>query len=140
MRTIIRSAAIAAALLVAAPHVAGAQSTRSLRGNWAFTINVESLGTFPVPLTFRQRGRGVAHVAGGPLPIVYREAGSRFSVAIEVPAEASSTGEAFTIVIRGTKASDDSIMGRAVIITSRRDGANPTGYATFPSSVIGTRQ
>lgn len=113
--------------------------TKKLKGNWIFTTAVTGLGTFPVPLSFKNKGKGTVSLPPTPLNMVYNEDGANFSLATEVPKASSPTGAAFTIVIRGAKTTDNSVMGKAIIITSTAD-SSATGFMQLPGMVTGQRQ
>lgn len=116
-----------------------AAQTKPIRGNWNMTFNVPGLGTFPVPMTFRKRGKGTISLATAKLPLVYREIGASVSATAEVDGANSPSSAGFTLVLRATKTTDNTIMGKLILTTDTADGS-AIGFMQMPGTVTGQRQ
>ena len=105
-------------------HEAQAQN-EPLKGKWVFTLDTV-VGRLPIPMRFKTGGDGDAEMPNA-LPLVYRERGASFSISIEVAAEESPTGQPFTMLLRGSKSTDDAASGTLLIVTEVPDPSRPTG-------------
>ncbi len=116
--------------------------TKSLKGNWVFTITTPA-GALPVPFSFKNNGKGSAVFLQqdliGDLGLVYREKGATFSVTLEAPGLASD-GSDLTIVIRGTKTTDNAITGTAFFVSETPDLTSSLGVALGTAPVTGIRR
>jgi hypothetical protein len=135
VKRVIALAAVAAALAAAA--VAFAAQGTGLAGRWTFTVQTPT-GTLPVPMQFKHNGEGTAEL-GQRLPLVYRQNGASFSISIEVPAEASPNGQAFTLVLRGTQTSDTTAAGTALTITDVPDPTSSSGVVVVTGAFTAQR-
>jgi hypothetical protein len=136
--TAILGIALATMMFVSATP-ARAQSTKPLKGNWTVMLSTP-IGTLPLPMAFRPNGHGTVDVGGDTLPLVYREDASTFSVSFEWDASVSPTGQDVTVVIRGTKTTDNAFTGNAILITDVPDGTSTVGFVTTIMPVTGQRQ
>lgn len=133
-------------LLVALMFYAGVDNTyaqqKSLKGNWQFILNIPA-GPLPVQLSFKSKGKGTADVPTfGTFTFAYREKGNTFSVSLEGPGFAPG-GEDISIVIRGTKTTDDAITATAIFIASGPDPTmcnSCTGFRTVLIPTTGARK
>jgi hypothetical protein len=115
-----------------------ADAAGSLKGKWFLTIQTP-FGTLPANASFRPNGGGTIQF-GDMLPLVYREDGSNFSVSFEVPAAAAPNGQNATIIIRGTRTSDTTLTGTAILIAEVPDPTSSIGVQAITGVVSGVRQ
>lgn len=115
---------------------------KSLKGNWQFILNIPA-GPLPVQLSFKNKGKGTANVPTfGTFTFAYREKANTFSISLEGPGFAPG-GEDISIVIRGTKQTDDSITATSIFIASGPDPTmcnSCTGFRTVLIPTTGTRK
>ena len=116
-----------------------AQSTLPLKGSWVVMVTSVA-GTIPMGFSFKQNGRGTIDVPGGSLTLVYRENGMNFSTTVEVPAEASFTGQGYTMILRGTKTTDSDMTGRVLFMTDTPDPSSSAGVLIGFGTFTGRRQ
>ena len=130
---------LAVALMAFTSGVPARAESAWLKGSWMMAINTPA-GTLPFPATFRANGRGTIDFGGDSLPMVYREDGFAFSLSFEIPGELSPNGQDFSTVIRGTRTSESSLRGTAILITETPDPSSPIQVVAATGAVTGQRQ
>jgi hypothetical protein len=128
-----------AGMAFTAGHPVRAQSWAPLKGSWMLMVDTP-LGRLPVPTAFRPNGRGTIDFGGDSQPMVYREDGSTFSFSVEISREFSPNGQVFTMLIRGTRTSDVTLAGTAILISEVPDPAADIRVAAATGPVTGQRQ
>ena len=119
-----------------------AQSFAPLKGNWLFMLQTP-VGVMPVPVSFKPHERGEMDMGAESLPLVYREGGQTFSASVEVPAQFSATGQAFTLLLRGVHVTDATVQGSLLILTDvpdpNRPAADPVKVVVAPGTFSGQK-
>ena len=137
----LRMVGVCVALLFAAALHARpvyAQS-KSMKGQWIFTVTTPTTGPIPATVAFKANGRGTIDIGPESVPFTYREGTSAdFYVSAEVPGEASITGMSFTMILRGRKTSDDAVNGAFFVIGDTSDPA--AAGLLLAGSLTGVRQ
>jgi hypothetical protein len=112
---------------------------RSFKGSsWVFTLHMPA-GAMPLQISFKAGGKATLTTPAGPVAGVYREDGASYSIAAEVPGDASMTGSAFTLTLRGKRSWDSGASGTLMIVTRNRD-SSPAGVQIITGDAYGQKQ
>jgi hypothetical protein len=125
---------LALMVLVMAPSQAMAK--KALKGTFSVTLQTQ-LGPITVDVNFKSGQKGVASL-GAPINFSYREDEETLAGSIEFTKQTSLTGMASTLILRGVKVTDDSIMGAIFLIPDVPAGTAPPAVAA--GTFVGTRK
>ncbi|MEW6130090.1 MAG: hypothetical protein AB1757_23850 [Acidobacteriota bacterium] len=113
------------------------------KGQWLFTMRPNESAGLTTPMIFQKNGRGIGgtEISGGPL--AYQETATELKVSWEFAGPvfpAQFTSGPSTIILRGMKVGENSIIGNLVIITDQVDESSPTGYVMKSGTFTAVRQ
>ena len=111
-------------------QLALAQSPSPLRGKWNIVISSPA-GSILLLYTLKRGGKG--KVKGGLVEgaVAYRAMGSEFSITAELRTDGLTPTDTIpipsTVVLRGTRTPEDSLIGVALIVSNREDAGGLGG-------------
>lgn len=115
------------------------QNNKPLKGTWLFMFKNDQPGSLPVPVSFKNGGKGSVSIPTGRFLLIYRESTTEFSAVTELPNGDPINGNDITALVRGQKTSDTAT-GSAFFISDIPDPANPIGLKTDFFTFTGMRQ
>lgn len=138
MKIIVKLIVVAAIMLLAS--VAAFAQQKPLKGTWSFTIQTPT-GPIPTSFTFKKGGKGSFFATSGMVPLGYRERNGTFSMSAELPNDDPTLAKT-TVMIRGTKTTDSTLVGDLILFLPDADASSPFTYKTMviPGGVTGQRQ